>query len=136
MEKKNLIAQVYLQDLLTLKNNTMKKNITQRVDISQIKKLRNEFAETGILVFPEFLDKQEVEKLQREARELYSSAYKSSTAYNLFVEDKDKIESDFLRNTQFNTQKSCICYDQISEKSLLKELYASSDFQDFVCSIL
>ena len=98
--------------------------------------MRKEFADTWILVFDNFLEQDSLEKLQKESENLYSEAYRSSTSYNPFVEDDENTPSEVLRNIRFTTQKECVCYDQVPEKSILKQLYNGREFQEFLSQIL
>lgn len=91
----------------------------------------------GILIFPDFLSKEAIEELQREAKELKPKAYRSNSAYNLYVlGDDPNLPKDSPRNRQFKTTKGCIADDQIPQKSFLRTLYDSEIFRNFLCNVL
>lgn len=98
--------------------------------------LKNIFSNDGILVFDNFIQQDVLLGLEKEAMSLCQDAYRSSTAYNPFIDAYENVASERLRNIQFTTEKSCICYDQIPENSALKFLYQSEEFQSFLSRIL
>gem|GEM_PF-4838536 len=99
---------------------------------------QKQFRETGILIFPQFLESAILEEIQDESREISSEAYTSSTGYNLFVDDANDNNpaKKRLSQIQFDTKKSCICYDSISPDSPLKNLYHNPEFQGLMCKII
>lgn len=98
--------------------------------------MRAEFNDTWILVFDNFLTQDSLEELKQESDSLYEEAYRSSTSYNPFVADEENTPSETLKNIRFTTEKECVCYDQIPEESILKQLYNGAEFQKFLSQIL
>lgn len=91
----------------------------------------------GILVLRNFLSPKAIEALQEEAEELKPNAYRSNSAYNLYVLPEDSnFPEDAPRNRKFKTTKSCIADDQIPETSYLKSIYNSETFRAFLCKVL
>lgn len=91
----------------------------------------------GILVLPDFISQKAIDELQREAKELKPKAYRSSSAYNLYVLPQNPgFAQDSPRNRQFKTTKGCIPDDQIPKTSYLRTIYDSKIFRDFLCDVL
>lgn len=91
----------------------------------------------GILVLPDFISLEVIKELQGEAKELKPKAYRSNSAYNLYVLPQDPdFPEDAPRNRQFRTTKGCIADDQIPQKSYLKAIYNSKTFRNFLCKVL
>lgn len=91
----------------------------------------------GILVLPDFVSEEAVKELQKEAQALKPKAYRSSSAYNLYVLPQDPgFSNDAPRNRQFTTTKGCIADDQIPKTSYLRTIYDSPTFRNFMCAVI
>ncbi len=100
-------------------------------------KLGDELNREGILVFNDFLSPQAVKRLQQEAALLKPGAFRSSSAYNLYIAPNDPaFAPDSARNRQFQTTKGCIPDDKVPADSLLRSIYDSLAFRDFLCRML
>jgi len=99
--------------------------------------LGRELQREGILIFDDFLSREAIEDLQREAAALKSKAYRRASAYNLYILPTDpSFPEDSPRNRKFRTTKGCIPDDQIPQDSTLRAIYDSKAFRDFLRRIL
>ncbi len=104
---------------------------------TRAKYLKEKLGETGILVLTNFLSPEAIKQLQQEAAELKLMAYRSDSAYNVYVKAEDpNLPKDAPRNRQFKTTKGCIADDQIPKGSYLRTIYDSEIFRNFLCKIL
>lgn len=99
--------------------------------------LGEELKREGILVFNDFLSAKAIKQLQKEAALLKPTAYRSTSAYNLYVLPTDpNLPSDSPRNRKFQTTKGCIPDDRIPGESYLRTIYDSKAFRTFLCRLL
>jgi hypothetical protein len=116
---------------------TLGKRYNQDFFQTQAASLGKELRLTGVLVFNDFLSKDAISALQKEAGELKPKAYRSKSSYNLYVKPTDSnFPDDAPRNRKFKTTKGCIPDDQIPKDSLLRTIYDSDSFRRFLCKML
>ncbi len=100
-------------------------------------KLGEELSREGILVLNDFLSPRAIKELQAEAAALKPDAFRSSSAYNLYILPTDpNFPDDSPRNRKFKTTKGCIPDDKIPRSSALRTLYDSPAFRSFLCKLL
>lgn len=104
---------------------------------SEADNLGRELLRKGVLVFNDFLSPQAIEELQDEAARLKPKAFRSKSAYNLYVLPTDpNFPEDSPRNRKFKTTKGCIPDDGIPADSKLRTIYDSEIFRKFLCQVL
>lgn len=117
--------------------NILGRSYDEKFFRTRVKSCKAIVDQEGILVLPDFVFQEAIKELQREAKELKPKAYRSSSAYNLYVLPEDpNFPDDAPRNRQFKTTKGCIADDQVPQKSYLRTLYNSKTFRDFLCRVL
>ncbi|MSR67770.1 2OG-Fe(II) oxygenase [Candidatus Peribacteria bacterium] len=104
---------------------------------NEAEELGKELAREGIVVFNDFLSEKAISALKREADFLKPKAYRSSSAYNLYVKPTDPdFPEDSPRNRMFRTTKGCIPNDLLPQVSLLRFIYNSPIVRSFLCKLL
>lgn len=100
-------------------------------------KIREELSREGILTFNDFLSEKAIKEFQEEAALLKPKAYRSRSAYNLYVLPPDpNFPENAPRNRKFQTTKSIIADDQIPGASNVRTIYDSHILRTFLCKIL
>ena len=98
---------------------------------------KNTLDEHGVLVLPDFLKSEVVSKIKNEGDANKHLAYYTDRTHNIYLSEPDPdFPNEHPRNREVNSSKGCITTDQIPEKSALHTLYGSSDFKEFLCSVL
>lgn len=91
----------------------------------------------GVIVLKNFLSDFAVRELQNEAKWYKKDAFKSSSSYNAYVLPQDTAyPADSARNKLFTTTKSCLPYDLIPKTSILRQIYNSEVFKEFLCKVI
>jgi len=98
----------------------------------KINEFKNILNTEWILVLENFINDNSLNQMKNESDKLYSKAYKSNSSYNLFVEEEWSIAIEVLKNKNFITTKSCVCYDEILETDILKILYNNLEFKNLI----
>ena len=84
-----------------------------------------------------FLTKASIESIKQEGDEHKDLAYYTSSKHNFYLSPADnQFPSEHPRNRSVTSSKGCITTDQIPGHSDLHTLYNSSEFTDFLCSVL
>jgi alkylated DNA repair dioxygenase AlkB len=103
----------------------------------EAEELGQELRREGIVIMNDFLSEKALRALQREAALLKPKAYRSRSAYNLYVKPADPaFPQDSPRNRMFQTTKGCIPDDMVPEASLLRFIYDSPVIRDFLQRLL
>ena len=98
---------------------------------------RNVLEKSGCLLLNHFLRPQAVELIREEALLNQHLAYYCVQEHNVYLAPPDENYSvDHPRNRNLTSSKGCITDDQISSKSILRILYDSVEFRDFLCAVL
>lgn len=98
--------------------------------------LGRELDKIGLLVLANFVLPQALIQLQKEAALLKPKAYRSTSAYNVYVlPDDEQFAFDAPRNRKFETTKSCIPADQVPKDSILRIIYDADLFRAFICTL-
>jgi len=93
--------------------------------------------EEGVLVLPEFLSLEAIQKIVAEGRAKQSLAYFSKDDHNVYLKATDPdFPAEHPRNKRVQSSKGCITDDQIDQQSPLRILYDAEDFRVFLASVL
>ena len=91
----------------------------------------------GVLVLPGFIRDAAVEKIRAEGAEIMPQAFYTKNEHNVYLAPTDdNLPENHCRNRKVVSTKGCVTTDQIPEASLLHTLYNSSQFRQFLCSVL
>jgi len=91
----------------------------------------------GVLVFPRFLSQQAVESIRREGEEARHKAYFCTQKHNVYLRPADRaLPETHARNRLVVSSKGCITDDAVPRDSMLRRLYDSPLFREFLCHVL
>ena len=106
-------------------------------DAEFTEKCRRELNQKGVVTLHNFLKRETVDELVKEAKIQSSLAYFTNSTHNVYLTPKNEsLGSEHVFNRQLNSSKGCITTDQIPEYSKLKELYFSDIFKNFICRVV
>lgn len=98
---------------------------------------REELERSGCVVLEGFLTPQAVDSMCKEARSNQQLAYYCVQEHNVYLTPQDEnYPHDHPRNRKLTSTKGCITADQVAEDSVLRSLYDSPQFRDFLCAVL
>ena len=98
---------------------------------------REELERSGCVVLEGFLTPQAVDSMCKEARSNQQLAYYCVQEHNVYLTPQDEnYPHDHPRNRKLTSTKGCITADQVAEDSVLRSLYDSTQFRDFLCAVL
>ena len=93
--------------------------------------------EHGVLVLSDFLQADTIQRVANEGLENEHLAYYTKSDHNVYLKPfSDEFSADHPRNKLVKSSKGCITTDQIPKNSALRALYDSSEFKDFLTSVL
>ena len=93
--------------------------------------------EHGVLVLSEFLQADAIKRVANEGLENQHLAYYTKSDHNVYLKPfSDEFSADHPRNKLVKSSKGCITTDQIPDNSALRTLYDSTEFKDFLTSVL
>ena len=93
--------------------------------------------EDGVLVLDNFLLKDSVQSILEEAKKKEELAYYCVNKHNVYLEPFDNnFNNAHPKNRTVSSSKGCITDDQVPENSVLRALYNSANFKDFLCNVL
>jgi hypothetical protein len=93
--------------------------------------------EDGALIIPEFLNKEVVSDLVKEAKNRQHMAFYTKSTHNVYLTPKsEEYKDDHIFNKQIISSKGCITTDQIPEDSYLKTIYKSNIFKKFIANLV
>jgi len=119
-----------LENIVALKNHPI-------CDLGFAQKCRDQLAESGSLLLPEFIRPGAIEILMREAMACSHLAYYCAQTHTAYLSAPDpEFEQNHPRNRQVVSNKGCITDDQIPEDSYLRTIYNHPDFRHFLCVVL
>jgi hypothetical protein len=102
-----------------------------------VKRCRNELQSNSILFLNNFLTKETLFNLQREAQILHNKAFYCSQNHNILLTDKNiQFDDKHPCNIEVSSDKGCVPHDLIPENSSLRIIYNSSLFKNFIQSLL
>lgn len=101
------------------------------------KNCSSELQTNGILVLKNFLTRNAINNLKREAHELSHKAFYCSQSHNVLLTEKNKQWNDAHPcNVEVVSDKGCVPHDLIPNDSYLKAIYDSDSFKRFICAVL
>lgn len=104
---------------------------------SYIKKCRHTIKTNSLLKLDNFLNNEAIKILQEEANNLHNKTYYCSQFHTILLDKKSNNKSDDDPcNIEVKSDKGCVPHDLIPKKSLLNQLYNSSDFKNFIIKVL
>lgn len=93
--------------------------------------------EDGVLVLPDFLAPEIVERILDDAAPRVADAYFCSSSHNVYLTPPDEAyPMDHPRNREVVSSKGLIGDDQLPETSPLKVLYQDNAFQSFIAEVV
>lgn len=105
-------------------------------DASFQNRARQAVIEEGVLTMPNFLMPDALELIRQEGLEKRQHAFFKRNTHNVFLSPKDNsYPDDHAFNRQVESSKGCITDDVIAENSVLRVLYDSTQFKDFLCHV-
>ncbi|MDA9983283.1 2OG-Fe(II) oxygenase [Gammaproteobacteria bacterium] len=91
----------------------------------------------GVLVLCNFLQPTVVASVQSEGEENQHLAYYTVNNHNIYLKPSDpEYPDDHPRNREVSSSKGCITTDQIPADSVLRTIYDSLEFREFLCIVL
>lgn len=91
----------------------------------------------GALELPQFLSPEAVSAIQAEGEKHQHLAYFTVNQHNIFLMAPDPAhEPGHPRNRLVASSKGCITDDQIPANSVLRTLFGSPEFRQFLCTVL
>ena len=80
------------------------------------------------IMLPNFVSGSDLKKLQEEVARLKPKAYRSTSTYNVYVSEDKNLPTA-------TTTKGCIPDDLVSKNSILRKIYDSDLFREFICRL-
>ena len=122
--------QTYLKDIADLKQFALAKTKFQS-------DCRDILESSGCLILKNFLSPQAVKLARKEALLNQYLAYYCIQEHNVYLTTQDTdYDENHPRNRSLKSSKGCITDDQVPTESLLRILYDSVDFRNFLCAVL
>ena len=98
-----------------------------------LKKIQNQFDETGIVSLENFVLPESMDNIKKESLSKLNHAYFNPQEHNVYLKSEDEMySSEHPRNRKVKSSKGCITDDLINLLSPLKIIYNSSTFVDFI----
>jgi hypothetical protein len=102
-----------------------------------LKECKEKLSESGAVVLNSFINMPAVEKVISNLEPSFDNIYYCSNEHNAYlIKDDLNYSSDHPRNQKVFSDKGLLAYDQISENSLLRELYNSPILQNFIARLM
>ncbi len=118
-----------LSQLLNLKSHNIQSAEFQKT-------CRQSLNANGVLVLTGFLSGTALTALQDEARLGREKAYFCAQNHSVYLTPQDMtLASDHAVNRQVISSKGCICDDDVSQDSVLRQMYDSPEFRAFVMAV-
>ena len=122
--------ETFLKDIIDLKQFALTET-NFRSDCRDI------LEDSGCLMLKNFLKPQAVKLIRKEALLNQYLAYYCIQKHNVYLTTKDMdYEDNHPRNRNLKSSKGCITDDQVPTESLLRTLYDSLEFRNFLCAAL
>ena len=101
------------------------------------KSSRDKFDSNGLLILTNFLTKKAIDVIYQEGVENQDKAYFCDNWHNAYLMPSDPdYDDDHPRNKSIVSSKGCIVDDQIPENSVLRTVYNSQEFKEFLVDVL
>lgn len=92
--------------------------------------------ETGVLVLPDFIQKDALRSMLEHAQQKSDEAYFCVQKHSVYLTPPNpEFDADHPANRQVTSSKGCICDDQIGEDTALRALYTAHAFRNFVARV-
>lgn len=94
---------------------------------------RQRIVDQGVLIMPAFLMAESLLLIRQEGEDKRDQAYFKNQNHNVYLTPQDqKYPPEHAYNRQVKSSKGCITDDVIGRSSVLRVLYDSQDFKDFM----
>ena len=108
--------------------------ITDKTFVTSCKEKLNQ---NGVLTIPDFLKKEVVSDLVKEAKSCQHLAFYTKSTHNVYLTPKSEdFGDDHIFNRQIVSSKGCITTDQIPDTSALKRIYKAEVFKNFIAELV
>lgn len=98
---------------------------------------KEQFERDGLIVLDNFLNSGAVNSVRQEGEDNKDKAYYCEQYHNVYLMPGDPDYSDtHARNKEVISTKGLIADDQIPENSVLRALYNSEEFKNFLCHVI
>ena len=98
---------------------------------------REKLDNDGVLVLSDFLLKDAIKSILKEANKQENLAYYCVNNHNVYLEPSDlNFHNNHPRNKTVISSKGCITDNQVPDDSYLRLLYNSKTFKEFLCEVL
>ncbi|MCA9804551.1 MAG: hypothetical protein KC777_21420 [Cyanobacteria bacterium HKST-UBA02] len=105
--------------------------------VSLVEEARRELKEFGYCLLQDFIGTDRIEGLAAEARELAPLAFHNTLTGNAYLTPQDpSLSADHPVNRTDTTALGAVAYDQIPPGAMIRRLYDSQVFLDFVSDVL
>ncbi len=105
-------------------------------DTNFIAHCRNALDSDGALVLTDFLTADALTTLQAEARAGREKAYFCTQSHSVYLSQPDpEFGNDHPRNREVISSKGCICDDDVAADSVLRQIYDSEAFRNFIMGV-
>ena len=106
-------------------------------DSSYRSECRRKLDNDGVLVLEDFLLKDTIKSILKEANKQEDLAYYCVNKHNVYLEPSDSsFQNSHPRNKTVVSSKGCITDNQVPSSSSLRFLYNSNLFKEFLCEVL
>lgn len=92
---------------------------------------RTQFETDGLCMLPEFLTRQSIEQMQKEATGSLADAWYSESCHDVYLNVADN-----NRTERVTTRVGSVPYDRIGQQSMLTRLYGSESLLQFIAGVL
>jgi len=125
MSNKNKLSTIINIDKHPIKDSTYRSECRRKLD------------NDGVLVLEDFLLKDTIKSILKEANEQEDLAYYCVNKHNVYLEPSDSsFQKSHPRNKTVISSKGCITDNQVPSDSTLRSLYNSKFFKEFLCEVL
>jgi hypothetical protein len=91
----------------------------------------------GFIQLPAFIAPLAIQTIQKEGEHKESQAYYCVQQHNVYLTPGDsQYDAHHVRNRNIESSKGCLTDDQVDADSVLRRLYQSPQFREFLCSVL
>ena len=98
---------------------------------------KKKFDRDGLIVLEGFLNDIAIDSVKHEGEENKDNAYYCEQNHNVYLMPSDPdFSNDHARNREVLSTKGLIADDQISGNSVLRTIYDSEEFKNFICQVI
>ncbi len=111
--------------------------LNQITDPSYKQRCKETLERDGAIVIKSFITLQALKQIRLEGEAKQNLAFYTNQQHNVYISDSDpSYPPEHIRNQLVNSSKGCINDEQISTDSVLRTLYDSEVFRDFLKEVL